>query len=200
MDNDTPRHSREDVPSGNMPDAFDRMLGNLHGLPDSVRTKPTTLRSVEPIVGHSQTHIVQTIRLREVTEKSNGTESVRGRDWLFTEAIDRGQVIRMRSPRHRAARGAHMSRKQRATDAVVRAFIEAVCPEAPELYMASFDEATCLQDATELIRELQQRDRGWLAALAAERPTCSGHEERDAERVVALADALIAALEAEVTR
>lgn len=97
MDNDTPRHSRENIPSGNMPDAFDRMLGNLHGLPDSVRTKPTTLRSVEPIVGHSQTHIVQTIRLREVTEK-DGVETARGRDWGFIEAIDRGQVIRLALP------------------------------------------------------------------------------------------------------
>lgn len=33
----------------------------------------------------------------------------------------------------------------------VLAFIEAVCPDAPALYAASFSEKTCLQDATEII-------------------------------------------------
>ena len=33
----------------------------------------------------------------------------------------------------------------------VLAFIQAVCPDAPALYAASFSEKTCLQDATEII-------------------------------------------------
>ncbi len=47
--------------------------------------------------------------------------------------------------------------KRAATDSDVRAFIEEVCPEGPDLYMSSFDEATCLRDATSLIRQLRKR-------------------------------------------
>lgn len=35
--------------------------------------------------------------------------------------------------------------------AYVIQFIEAVCPEAPALYAASFNEKTCLEDATAII-------------------------------------------------
>ena len=40
-------------------------------------------------------------------------------------------------------------------DAAVVAFITAICPEAPELYMAAFDEMKAIRDATNLIRELK---------------------------------------------
>jgi hypothetical protein len=52
--------------SGNMPDLYDRLLGGMHGLPDCVQTKPATLRYVEPVVGRTVTHIVQTIRQRDL--------------------------------------------------------------------------------------------------------------------------------------
>jgi len=40
-------------------------------------------------------------------------------------------------------------------DAAVVAFITAICPEAPELYMAAFNEMKAIRDATNLIRELK---------------------------------------------
>ncbi len=51
--------------------------------------------------------------------------------------------------------------KRDATDAVVRAFIEAVFPEAPALALAAFDEHHVLVTATDLLR----RQRGQLAFL-----------------------------------
>jgi hypothetical protein len=41
--------------------------------------------------------------------------------------------------------------------AYIIAFIEAVCPETPALYAASFSEKTCLTDATDLIVSLRAR-------------------------------------------
>lgn len=46
-------------------DNFDRLIGALHGLPDVVSTKPTTIRTLSPLIGASQTFIVQTYRQRE---------------------------------------------------------------------------------------------------------------------------------------
>lgn len=43
------------------------------------------------------------------------------------------------------------------TPPYIIAFIEAVCPDAPALYAASFSEKTCLTDATDLI--VSQRKR-----------------------------------------
>lgn len=45
---------------------FDRAIGQLHGLPDVVSTKATTLRVVPTFGIGSQTYIVQTFRQREV--------------------------------------------------------------------------------------------------------------------------------------
>ena len=44
---------------------FDRMLGALHGLPDVLKTKPTTIQSVVPLLGTSATYIVQTYRRKD---------------------------------------------------------------------------------------------------------------------------------------
>lgn len=53
--------------SGNMPDIFDRMLGQLEGLPDVTKTKMVPLRVVPPLgIGGSQSYTVQTYRQREV--------------------------------------------------------------------------------------------------------------------------------------
>jgi hypothetical protein len=43
----------------------------------------------------------------------------------------------------------------RASKDDVMRFIRAVCPEAPELYLASFDEKKALNDAAQLIEDLQ---------------------------------------------
>lgn len=48
-----------------MSDRFDRLMGQLDGLPDSATTRPATIRAVTPLVGAAQTFIVQTVRLRE---------------------------------------------------------------------------------------------------------------------------------------
>lgn len=60
--------------SGNMPDLFDRMLGQLDGLPDVTKTRMTPLRVIPPLgIGGSQSFSVQTYRQREVG------------DWIFLE-------------------------------------------------------------------------------------------------------------------
>jgi hypothetical protein len=38
-------------------------------------------------------------------------------------------------------------------------FIRELCPDASDLYLASFNEETCLHDATELIRNLRAQLR-----------------------------------------
>lgn len=48
-----------------IPDAFDRLIGALHGLPDVVASKPSTIRTLSPLIGTAQTFIVQTYRQRE---------------------------------------------------------------------------------------------------------------------------------------
>ena len=47
-------------------DRFDRLIGNLHDLPDVVRTKPATIVNVTQIVGSTETYIVQTYRHAEL--------------------------------------------------------------------------------------------------------------------------------------
>jgi len=48
-----------------LPDAYDRLLGSLHGLPDVTSTKPSTIRTIVPLLGTSQLWIVQTYRQRD---------------------------------------------------------------------------------------------------------------------------------------
>jgi len=55
----------DSVAPSSVNDLFDRKIGALHGLPDVVAVKPTTLRAVEPLIGSSQTFIVQTYRSKE---------------------------------------------------------------------------------------------------------------------------------------
>jgi hypothetical protein len=62
---------------------FDRLLGNLQGLPDVVKTKPTTIRVVVPLVGAAQTYIVQTYRQPELG------------DTVFLEYIAQGRSERI---------------------------------------------------------------------------------------------------------
>jgi hypothetical protein len=45
---------------------FDRAIGSLHGLPDVVTSKPTTLRVVPTFGLGSHTYIVQTFRQKEI--------------------------------------------------------------------------------------------------------------------------------------
>jgi hypothetical protein len=52
-------------PSAAMPDPFDRLLGSLHGLPDVAHTRLSTVRVITPLLGNSETFIVQTYRQAE---------------------------------------------------------------------------------------------------------------------------------------
>ena len=46
-------------------DVFDRVIGQIDGLPDVHKTRPTTVTTVVPMLGHSQTHVVQTYQNEE---------------------------------------------------------------------------------------------------------------------------------------
>lgn len=67
-------------------DDFDRHLGSLEGLPDTVQTRPATIRTTTPLVGSSQTFIIQTVRQTE-----------RG-DTVFLEYVDRKGSTRIVLP------------------------------------------------------------------------------------------------------
>jgi hypothetical protein len=44
---------------------YDRLMGSLDGMPDVAKTRPTPVRVVTPLLGTSETFIVQTFRQRE---------------------------------------------------------------------------------------------------------------------------------------
>lgn len=44
---------------------FDRLVGALEGLPDVVKSKPTTIRAMLPLIGIARSFIVQTYRQRD---------------------------------------------------------------------------------------------------------------------------------------
>ena len=58
------------------PDTFDRIIGALHGLPDVTAAKPSTIQSITPMLGRSQTFVIQTYRQREVG------------DFIFLQLVD----------------------------------------------------------------------------------------------------------------
>jgi hypothetical protein len=47
-------------------DKFDRMMAALADLPDVASVKPSTVVSMSPLIGETQTFIIQTYRQREV--------------------------------------------------------------------------------------------------------------------------------------
>lgn len=67
-------------------DNFDRMIGSLHGLPDVSSTKPATVRAIIPLIGASQTFIIQTYRQREAG------------DTVFIELVAAEQNVRIALP------------------------------------------------------------------------------------------------------
>lgn len=46
-------------------DHFDRIIGSIDGLPDVVKARPSTVTTVQPIIGNSQTYVVQTYKERD---------------------------------------------------------------------------------------------------------------------------------------
>ena len=67
-------------------DTYDRQIGALKGLPDVIEVKPSTVRVTIPLLGLSQTFIVQTLRQREVG------------DHVFLETVSRDGAIRIVLP------------------------------------------------------------------------------------------------------
>lgn len=67
-------------------DKFDRMIGGLEKLPDVTKSSPSTVRAVSPLIGESQTFIIQTYRQREVG------------DTIFIEYVDAEKSVRMAIP------------------------------------------------------------------------------------------------------
>ncbi len=65
-------------------DKFDKMFGELVGIPDCAKSKPSTV-TTETIIG-TQTFIVQTIRQREVG------------DWVFVQYLDSQGSVRLVIP------------------------------------------------------------------------------------------------------
>jgi hypothetical protein len=81
-----PEEREEKKMSDQMPDAYDRLLGALDGLPDVVQSRPTTIRLTTPLLGNSQTFIVQTVR-----QKDKG-------DTIFLEVVSREGSQRIAIP------------------------------------------------------------------------------------------------------
>jgi hypothetical protein len=102
-----------------MPDTFDRLIGALHGLPDVVTTKPSTIRTLVPLLGSAQTFIVQTYRQRDQGD-TIFLECVHG-DGSFrlaippkvAEAIARQHDALTDKARSKAAKAAAQERKDR---------------------------------------------------------------------------------------
>lgn len=65
---------------------FDRMSGTLHGLPDVVHSRPTTMRVVPPLGLGTHTYIVQTFRQRDQG------------DTVFLEVASEGNITRIVIP------------------------------------------------------------------------------------------------------
>jgi hypothetical protein len=83
-----PRYDeREQHDHERAPDYFDRLIGNLDGLPDVTVTKQSTIQNVPPFgVGGTQTFIVQTYRQREQG------------DTIFLQCVSGAQTIRLVIP------------------------------------------------------------------------------------------------------
>jgi len=65
---------------------FDRLVGALEGLPDMVKSKPSTIRAMLPLIGIARSYIVQTYRQRD-----------RG-DTIFLETVGSEGSIRLAIP------------------------------------------------------------------------------------------------------
>jgi len=67
-------------------DKFDRLLGQLIGLPDVTQCKPTLVRVTSPIIGDTRTITVQLVRQKDQGET------------LFVEHIDENGCVRIVLP------------------------------------------------------------------------------------------------------
>lgn len=77
---------------------YDRMMGQLDGLPGHLRSKPVTLRTIAPVVGVAQTFIVQTFQQRETRAGKDGKETTVSQHSVFIEYFGPEGVIRLALP------------------------------------------------------------------------------------------------------
>lgn len=77
---------------------FDRALDNLHGAPDVISTKATTLVVVPPFGIGSHTYIVQTYRQKELVKGARGEDRAVSLDTIFLQDVAEGQTIRVVIP------------------------------------------------------------------------------------------------------
>lgn len=82
-------------PSTGMPDSYDRLMSAYDGLPGVIKTKPSTVRTVAPILGSSQTWVLTTFRQRQ---EVGGGKGVRARDFIFLEAMSKEGMVRLVLP------------------------------------------------------------------------------------------------------
>jgi hypothetical protein len=64
-------------------DKFDKVMGTLTSLPDVTHTKPSTVVSTTPLIGATQTFIIQTFR--QIDRDGDDSKS---RDTLFMQYVD----------------------------------------------------------------------------------------------------------------
>lgn len=88
---------------------FDRALGALQGMPDTVHTKPSTVVSEVSFVGLAQTYTVQTFRQRD----GQGDEK-KSRDTIFLQTMSAEGMIRIAIP-HEVAIVIHRQAEQLST-------------------------------------------------------------------------------------
>ena len=75
-----------DTPSGNMPNQFDRMLGEFDGLPNSLKTDERVIRALPHFgIGGSTTYLLSTIRRPD--------EKDRMQDWIFMQVVRAGEPV-----------------------------------------------------------------------------------------------------------
>lgn len=91
-----------DDSSGNMPDEFDRLLGQLDGLPGVSQTRPVIHQDTD-ILGASKTFIVQTVRQQDrttVTDDDSTEREVAGPPHftLFLQVYTKAERIRVALP------------------------------------------------------------------------------------------------------
>ena len=91
----------DNEPSAAMPDKYDRLLGQLHGLPGMARTKPTTIRVTPPLgIGGSSTYVVTTYRQSGEVVSGEGEKERRtpATFTVFLEIVDGDRATRIVLP------------------------------------------------------------------------------------------------------
>lgn len=87
-----------DERSDAMPERFDRMLGVLDGLTNTIRTKPATVRAL-PImgVGGAELYVIQTVRQKSERD-DDGKTTAPARDTIFLEYVAGDRAVRLVLP------------------------------------------------------------------------------------------------------